>query len=147
MSTLAEILDEMADQIRNVVSQVTDVDVQVEPGMLLNPSPPTIDLYPFDPSTDTETAAFGELTGGELITIRARIATADNTEGQRLLWAFMDDQDPLSIAAAVTDDPTLNGMGRIDIQSRSGYQLFPTAQGDGLHLGCRWTALVLKAYS
>ncbi len=147
MSTLAQILDEMAAEIRNVVSQVSGVDIQVEPRMVLNPTPPCIDLYPGDPSMDPETAAFGELVGGELITIRARVQTADDVAGQDLLLAFMDDEDPLSIAAAVTDDPTLNGLGRADLRFRSGYALYPAPQGDGALLGCTWDMIVLKARS
>jgi hypothetical protein len=148
MATLAAILDEMSDAIRNVVVQVTDVDTQVEPRMVLNPSPPCIDMYPGDPSTDPETAAFGEEIGGELITVRVRVDTADNEAGQNLLLAFMDDEDPLSIVNALADEPTLNGLASsLDVRGRSGYALFPVPQGDGVLLGCLFNLIVLKAHS
>jgi hypothetical protein len=85
--------------------------------------------------------------GGELITVRARVSTADHEAGQGLLLAFMDDEDDLSIVNALTDDPTLNGMGQIDVRGRTGYALFPVPAGDGVLLGCLWNAIVLKAHS
>lgn len=148
MSTLAEILDEMAAAIRGVLDDVTDVDVQVEPRMVLNPSPPCVDMYPADPSTDETLAAFGEDVGGELITVRARVSTADHESGQDLLLALMDDEDPLSVIAALNDDVTLNGTcSDVVVQSRSGYALFPVASGDGILLGCLFNVVALKAKS
>lgn len=148
MATLAAILDELADQIRNVVDTVTDVDVQVEPRMVVTPSPPTIDMYPADPSEDPAVAAFGDPVGGETIAVRVRVSAADNEAGQDLLLAFMDDEDDLSIINAIYDDHTLNGLAAaIDVQGRSGYTLFPVPQGDGVLVGCLFRLLVIKAKS
>jgi hypothetical protein len=147
-STLAQLLDELADTIRNAIVQTTDVDVQVEPRMVLDPSPPCIDMYPGDPSTDPETAAFGDIAGGEFVTVRARVSTADHEAGQDLLLAFMDDgTDPLSIGSAISDDPTLNGRAQVDYQGRGGYALFPVPAGDGALLGCLWTVRLIKMES
>lgn len=148
MATLAAILDEMADTIRNVLDNTTDVQVQVESRMVLNPTPPTIDIYPTDPSSDPDLDAMGEYLGGELITVRARVTTADNEAGQDLLLAFMDDEDPLSLMAALNDDLTLNGLAdTLDVRYRSGYALFPSAQGDGVYLGFVLNVVVVKARS
>jgi hypothetical protein len=49
---------------------------------------------PADPSADAQLGAFGDLVGGELITVRARVGTADTDAGQDLLLALMDDEDP-----------------------------------------------------
>jgi hypothetical protein len=143
--TLAQILDAMADQIRDVTEQVTDVDVQVEPRWVVNPSPPTIDMYPADPSDEPELRAFGDPLGAELITVRARVGMSDHLEVQNLLLAFMDDTDPLSIALALMDDKTLGGVAQsLDVRSRSGY--VRVLEG-GDYLGCLWQVVVIKARS
>jgi hypothetical protein len=145
MATLAEIMDELANTIRGVVSQVTDLTVQVEPRWVASPTYPCIDLYPADPSTDPEVQAFGEEIGGELINVRARIDVADNDASQDILLALMDDEDPLSVVAAVYDDPTLGGTASdVTVRSRSGYVAF---SADGSIIGCLWSVLVLKARS
>lgn len=148
MSTLAEILDEMGAAIRNVIDDVTDVDVQVESRMVLNPSPPCIDMYPADPSNDQTLAGFADEIGGELIAVRVRVSTADHEAGQDLLLALMDDEDPLSVIAALNDEPTFNGtVSTMDIPSRSGYLLFPVPSGDGTLIGCLFNVVVVKARS
>src|SRR5688572_2096583 len=98
LAGLIEIMDEMAAQIRDVLAPVTDVDVQVEPRMVLSPTVPSIDIYPGDPSRDTDSAAFDDLSGGYLFTVRARVGTTDDNAGQDLLLAFMDDTDALCLA-------------------------------------------------
>lgn len=147
MATLEQILEELAAQIRDTLAGVTDVDVQVEAGWLGTPSPPAIDIYPSDPSNDPELAAFGEELGGELITIRARVSTADRDAGQSLLLGFMDDEHELSIVNAI-DDPTLNGLAAsIAFRARTGYREFPDLSGEGRWLGCLWQYVVVKARS
>lgn len=149
MVTLAKIMNRIADEIRATIEQVTDISVQVEPRMILSPSPPTIDIYPSDPSDDPALAGFGEaqLHGGEQLTIRARVSAADATAGQDLLLAFMDDEDPLSIVRSIADE-TLNGhAAALAFQSQSGYRDFPDPSGEGSWLGCLWTLTVVKARS
>lgn len=147
MATLAQILDELADEIRDTLAGVTDITVQVEPGWLPAPDVPAIDIYPSDPSDDPELAAFGEELGGELITIRARVSAADIDAGQALLLAFMDDEDELAIVNAISDR-TLNGTAAaISFRSRSGYREFPDLSGEGAWLGCLWNLVVVKARS
>jgi hypothetical protein len=144
-ATLAEIMDALADQIRGVVDDVTDVAVQVEPRWVTNPSPPTIDIYPGDPSNDPDFRAFGEFIGGELLTVRARVDMSDTTAGQDLLLAFMDDVDPLSIVAAINEDDTLGGLAAaVDVRTRSGYVRFIESSET---MGCLWGIVVVKATS
>lgn len=148
MATLAQIMDELATVIRDAVDDVTDVDVQVEGRSVRSPSLPTIDIFPTDPSDDPSLAAYGEMTGGELLTVRARVSTADANAGEDLLLAFMDDEDPLSIWAALESDPTLNGLASaVHVRQRSGYRDFPDIGGEGAYLGCVWNVLVVKARS
>lgn len=146
MSTLVSIMDAMADVIRTeITDHVTDLDVQVEPRMVLTPTPPCIDMLVGEPSEDDQLGGFGELDGGEVIIVRARVNTADTYAGQDLLLAFMDDEDPLSIRAALNTDHTLNGtVTTVDVEFRSGYTLFPMPQGDGALLGCQWRVIVAK---
>lgn len=149
LAGLIDIVDEMADQIRAALAQVTDVDVQVEPRMVLNPTPPTIDIYPGDSPRDRETASFDNTDDeGYFITVRARVSTADNEAGQNLLLAFIDPTDSLSVGQALYDEPTLNGYATdLDVVSQTGYGLFPDPAGEGVLLGCQWTVRVLPANS
>lgn len=145
---LIEIMDEMANQIRAAVVAVTDVDVQVEGRMVLNPTPPTIDIFPGDSSRDGNSAAFDDVNGGYLFTVRARVNTADSEAGQDLLLAFMDDTDDLCLALALLDDKTLNGLASsLDVRDPSGYRLFEVPSGEGAYLGFQFTALVLAGES
>lgn len=145
---LLAVMDALADQIRTTVAAVTDVDVQVEPRLVVNPTPPCIDIYPGDLGRDAESAAFDEISGGYFLTVRARVSTADNEAGQDLLLAFMDDTDGLSIGQAIMDDPTLNGYAAsADVQAQTGYVLFPDPGGEGVLLGCQWTVLVIAGAS
>lgn len=145
MPTLAAIMDALADQIRGVLDDVTDVAVQVEPRWVTNPTAPCIDIYPADPSNEPELRAFSEQLGGELLTVRARVDMSDSTAGQDLLLAFMDDEDPLSIVQAINEDDTLGGLAAsLDVRTRSGYVRFVEV---GEHMGCLWGLVVVKARS
>jgi hypothetical protein len=145
VATLAAIMDALATQIRDDLDDVTDVAVQVEPRWVSNPTAPCIDMYPTDPSDDEDLRAFGEFLGGELVTIRARVDMGDTVAAQDLLLALMDDEDPLSLAAAVMSDPTLGGLtSAIDIRSRSG-SVRSLESGD--HMGCLWNLVIVKARS
>lgn len=147
VSGMAEIMDAMADQIRGVVDDVTDVAVQVEPRMVLNPTPPTVDIYPGDSARLAESAAFDD-DGGYLFTVRARVSTADQDAGQDLLVAFMDDEDPLCLGLALIADATLAGhAASVDIRDVSGYRLFEHPSGEGAFLGFQFTAIVIPAKS
>jgi hypothetical protein len=147
-ATLAEIMDALADQIWEAINNVLDVDVQVEPRMVLSPTPPTIDMYPADPSTDPDLRAFTDMLGGELIVVRARVQTADHEAGQDLLLALMDDEDDLSIVQAIQADPTLGGIAStLDCRERSGYITFIDSASDAALLGATWQVVVVKAKS
>jgi hypothetical protein len=124
--TTQDLLDAMADQIREAVVLVTDIDIQVEPYWIADPSPPTIDMYPGDVARGTEAQAFG--TDGEfLFTVRVRVPANDPVENQATLNALMDDVDPLSVAAALEDEPTLGGLAMsldIDAATVTGLTLY-----------------------
>jgi len=140
-------MDEMAEKITTAVA-ANDWDVQVEPRMILNPTPPSVDIFPGDPSSGDDAAGFGDVSGEELFTVRARVAPTDHEANQDILLEFMDDLGDLSIAAAVLDDPTLNGHASgMHMVSKSGYVLEPKLDGSGFHIGCRWVFMVIRAQS
>lgn len=135
----------MADQIRDALDDVTDVDVQVEPRMVSAPTPPTIDMHPGDLSRGTEAMSFG-LNGEHLFTVRARVDENDADANQDLLLAFMDDINPLSVAMALLDDPTLGGLATdLDVVDPTGFVIYP--YGERLLLGFQFTAKVIRAES
>lgn len=146
MSLYTEIMDEMADTIRELIGGGVDgVDVQVEPRRVFNPSPPTVDIFPGDIFADPDTAGFGE-PDQPTFTVRVRVATGDSYAGQDLLLALMDPEHELSVEVALAADPTLNGMASsIDIAGQSGWTAFD--DGFGALLGYQWRVLVIRAYS
>ena len=145
VSALTAIMDQMADVLRTAYSGL-DVDVQVEPRLVINPSPPCIDIYPADTPRGTETAGFNASgVDGELFfTVRARVGTADNTAGQDLLLAMMDDEDDLCVAVPLVEDPTLGGLA-LDtfVQPGSGFGLYTLPDGNSL-LGVQFLVTVVN---
>ena len=140
---LRDILEEMVSAIDNVLGETA----QVAMGMVLNPSPPTVDVYVTDPARDFSTAAFGDVAGAYQITVRARVQTADNDAGQDLLIAFMDDTDDLCLPLAILDEPTLNGKAASShLVSISGHRAYETPDANA-HLGAQWDFLITPARS
>jgi hypothetical protein len=144
---LRDIVGEMADQIRGTLQSVNTVEVQVEPRMVITPSPLTIDIYPGDPARDAASAAFGD-DGGYLLTVRSRINTPDFDSAYDVLLSLMDDDDSLCLAQALLDEPTLNGYASdVDVRDHTGLRAYETPSGEGAYLGFQFTALVLPAHS
>lgn len=149
MSGLIDCIDQIAEQIRDGIG--TEVfGIQVETGYVFNPTPPCIDIFPGDPARDSQSAAFhdedGPYDGAYVFTVRTRIGTADETEAQRLLLQFMDDESDLCIAAAIYADPTLNGhAGGIDIRDVTGFRAYPSKEGD--LLGFQFSVIAVAAQS
>jgi hypothetical protein len=141
-------MDQMATQIRETLDDVTDVTFQVEGRMILNPTPPTIDIYPGDPSRGTDSAGYEDILGEHLFTVRARVNPTDNEANQDLLLDLMDDEHDLSIPAALYTDETLAGtVTGLDVRNVSGFVLVPMADGTGVHIGCLWTVAAIPARS
>lgn len=147
LAGLEDIWDALADQIRSVyAAAITDLDVQVEPGMVFNATPPTVDVYPGTPGRDEASAAFDEINGGYNFVVRVRVA-GDEDSQQRLLIQFMDDTNDLCVAAALYEDPTLNGLAAsVDVGTPTGWQLYPDLTDKPL-LGVQWPVLVIAGQS
>lgn len=146
VASLRDVMDALAAQITTAMSGAA-VDIQVGGRMIIAPSPPTIDMYLGDPSADTETAAFADIHGGELLIVRARVATGDNSANQDLLIDFMDRFHDLSVGQAIMDDPTVAGLANVDVQTVSGLRQYADPQGEGIFLGAEWGVIVLRIES
>lgn len=143
MAYLTAMVEEMADKIRDALDAVADFDVQVEPSFVLDPTPPCVDIFPADPSRETEQAGFGDVAGGYRFTVRARVGFADRDAGQTLLLQFMDDEHPLCLAHALADDQTLNGLAaNVEVTDPTGWRQYPSPDGAGSYVGCEWTCTV-----
>ena len=121
------------------------IDVEIEPRLVMSPSEAiVIDVYPGGPSRDSEAAAFGDLSGFYVITVRARANVNDSGEAQDILRDMIDDQHDLSVAAAL-DSSLLNGYATqvvVDADGFSGLLEFT-----GPMVGCTWRVLVGAAVS
>lgn len=129
-----------------------DWDIQVEPTMILNPSPPAIDMYPADPSTSPDSGSFGEtypeMAEGFWVNVRARVAPNDNIANQEVLLELLDPASDISVVQALYDDPTLNGVAAdVNLESTSGFVLVPKVDGSAVHIGVIWRFLILPARS
>lgn len=142
-----EIREAMADQIRNHYSaEITDLAFQVEPRMVFNPSPPTIDIQPNTPARDSDSAGFGEVDGAYRFYVRLRVS-GDEAAQQELLYGAMDETDDLCVANALLDDPTLNGYAAsVSVEAPTGFELAMDISERPL-MSVRWPVLVIAGHS
>jgi hypothetical protein len=144
-ATTQELLDAMADQIRTAFAAFSDLAVQVEPFHVADATPPTVDMYPGDVARGTEAAAFN-VDGEFLFTVRVRVPGNDAEANMRLLNAFIDDIDALSIPLAILDDTTLGGLATsVDCIDPTGLVLYP--YGGEVLPGRQFTCKVIRADS
>lgn len=140
-------LDQMAVSLRASVAQTfadDDIDIQVEPRLVASQSAPVcIDIFPGDPARTTNPAAFGDIAGHYVLTVRVRCASNDEEEAQDILIDMLDDYSDLSLAGALEAMGTLGGYASevtVDPDGISGVQEF---QGTPNPLiGCTWRVLV-----
>jgi len=141
VSGLLAIMDELAATLEADIDSVE----QVTPRMNFKPTPPSIDIYPGDPFRTDEGAAFQDVNGMLVFTVRARIATPDNEAAQDVLLGLMDDESDQCVAAVLQYDQTLNGLASsVEVEGPSGYQLFIDSGGEGALLGVTWQVNVLN---
>lgn len=129
-----------------------DWDIQVEPTMILNPTPPAIDMYPADPATSPESGSFGDtysqMDEGYWVNIRARVAPNDNIANQEVLLELLDADSDMSLVQALYDDPTLGGVAAdVNLENTSGFVLVPKVDGSAVHIGVIWRFLVIPTRS
>lgn len=141
--TLIEIMEALAAQIVEELGGPPNAapvipQLQVVPLLESDPTPPCIDIYPASPFQ--EGIAFGRGNVEIFLLVRARVTTADQGGGQRLLLAMMDPRSSESVAMAMTSDRTLDGFVEdLVVSGPTDYGVFVDAGGGGALLGCTWT--------
>lgn len=148
VSGLVAIKAALTQQIRDFYADA-EIAFQVENQLVLNPSPPTIDVYQASfAARDLQTAGFADWAGAYFLTVRFRMETADYDAGSEILDELSDDESDLSLLAAIYDDPTLNGnVTSLDVQQFSGLTVYPDGTGAGAWLGFDYRVLCLAAQS
>lgn len=128
--TVAELMVAITTRLEDVLAGEIE-GIQIVPFLNVNPTPPSVDVYPGDPFQTG--AGFGVGESQVFFTIRARVTTADSESGQNLLLRMLDPGDVASVEAALEDVATVVPEGV------SGFReyLQDTAT-DGRLLGCEW---------
>jgi len=130
-------LRQIADALGQAVAAVDVVELQVSPRLLVNPTPPAIDIYPADPSQ--EDAAFGPFSSLTHWTVRARVTTVDHDANQDILLDLLEPYGSTSVRAAVLADKTLGGLAEgMAVDPPSGMTVYPALEGTASYLGCEW---------
>lgn len=145
MTALDAIMQAMADQISTTLSGTASPlipELQVTGLFNIDPTPPSIDVYPADPSQSG--LAFGRQNNEYSFTVRARVTTADHEAGQTLLLSMMDPASTTSVARALKANKTLtNKVSALSVDGPSGFGIFNDRSGEGSYLGCTWTVRVM----
>lgn len=149
VSAIVDILDGIAASLETVMGTAVlgEDAIQIVARLNLNPAAPiSIDIYPADPFRGTETQGFGEISGELRFTVRARATTTDTDAAQDQLLAMMDDENALSVTAALFADETLGGIvAELDVEGPTGYRSY--GDNPGMMLGVEWTVTVINARS
>lgn len=143
-ASLVEIVEALADQITDQVAaqDLGGEALQVWPYLVLNPTPPTVDIYPADP--------FSEQTGFDTtdardvwFTVRVRVTPADVDAAQQLLLQLMDPRADTSMLAAIVADRTLGGrVSSLQPTGPTGIIVYSPLQNEGYLVGCEWRTRV-----
>jgi hypothetical protein len=143
VSEIAEMQDAIATQLvatlggtANPAIENLQVDARLNP----NPTPPSIDVYPGSPFT--ETISYGR-NRQYWFNVRARVSTADNEAGQDLLLSMMDGTTDESIEAALASVKTYSGAQLGDIDGPTEFGLYRDTVGEESLLGCVWRVALI----
>lgn len=138
---LVDVLLGIANVLDSQLANGVDA-IQIEPRMILTPTPPSLDVYPGDPFAETITFNGDR---EQLFTIRARVAAGDQASGQELLLELMDHHSG-SVIAALASDRTLDGT--VDdsvVEGPSGFDAFPIPSTSAVELlGCVWRLRAIR---
>jgi len=127
--TLAELQTAIATALIPLQGEIDGL--QVYGYLNANPTPPSLDVYPGEPF---QTGA-GFMAGNNKVffTVRARVSTADQEAGQKLLLRMLDPGDPACVEIALDDIVSIAPEGV------SGFREYlEEASTDGRLLGCEW---------
>ena len=136
-------MDALASQIQTELDPVIS-ELQVDGRLVMNPTPPCIDIYPGEPFQEAFTMGHGN--NSFFFSVRGRVHTADHEAGQDLLLSMMDPAEPESVLQAIVSDTTLGGLvddlAVVEGPSSFGYFNDPGSTENRL-LGCIWRVQVL----
>lgn len=142
MSTNVAIVDAMASQIETQLGSAIP-NLQVVARLNFNPTPPSVDIYPAEEFSVADTYGERRLRWS----VRCRVTTADNEDGQELLLSMMDSPgaSASSLAGAIAYDESLGGtVDRAWVESGpTGFSMFADAGGGGNLVGAVWTVAVM----
>lgn len=143
--SLVTIMQALADQIETALCGTADPlieQLQVTPLLNIDPTPPSIDVYPADPFQ--EGIAFGNANNDLRLSVRARVTTADHEAGQSLLLSMMDPTAATSVARAIGADRQLGtACSSLSVEGPTGFGVYMDAGGQGSLLGAVWTVRVI----
>src|SRR3954469_18291675 len=109
----------IADALGQAIGVVDVGELQGSPRLLVNPTPPAVDIYPADPSQ--EDAAFGPFSSLTLWTVRARVSAVDPDANQALLLDLLEPYGSTSVRTAILADKTLGGLAEgMDVDRPTG---------------------------
>ncbi len=145
MTALNAIMQALADQISTTLCGTASPlipELQVTGLFNIEPTPPSVDVYPADPAQEALT--FGRQNNEFSFIVRARVSTADHDAGQLLLLSMMDPASSTSVARALKSNKTLTSkVSALSVDGPSGYGIFNDRNGEGSYLGCTWTVRVM----
>jgi hypothetical protein len=140
MAALLDILDGLAAALEPLKDQITNL--QIEPRLNLNPTAPSLDMYPGSPFA--EGLSFNPEAGDYRFIVRARVETADMDSGFSTLMRLMDHMTATSVAAALEDDETLGGtVDSLAVTQPAALNFYAHPSGQGSLLGTEWEVRVI----
>lgn len=151
---LRDALGALADVLRDSIGDTLaddDIDAEIEPRLVASPSAPVcIDMYPGPTARESTWAAFGDISGYDVVIVRVRTpAATDTDETQDILVDMLDDSHDLSVSAAIESDETLKGYATdviVDPDGISGMLMFGEGSSQPM-VGCTWRVLLQVAVS
>ena len=145
VASLQEIVEALADQITDGVAaaDLGGEALQVWPLLVLNPTPPCVDVYPADPFSEQQ--AYGPIDQRDVwFTVRARVTPSDVDAAQQLLLQLMDPRSDTSVAAAILADRTLGGrVSDLIPTGPTGVIVYTPIGNEGYLVGCEWRTRIL----
>ena len=107
----------------------------------INPTPPSIDVYPSDPFQEP----FLQHGNTDMrFYVRARVSTADHEAGQAVLLSLMDSTGSSSLGQAILSNRTLGGLvGGVAIETVGGFGRMIDVGAEESYMGALWTVRVL----
>lgn len=131
---MAKLRDLRAALVVNLKASISDV--QIEPYLLDDPTPPTLHILPGE--TDWHQALEDGLEMRELI-VQALVGTAIKEGAQVVLDEFLDSDGDTSVKSAIESDPTLGGLADdLIVVKTKGYQMIKNRPDKPAQLGAEW---------